>query len=71
MHRNHLILMILGCALPVVVLAAVFVFQVEVGKPLLFAILLLCPLSHLLMLGGLGQGEHPAAGEPSQEAHHG
>lgn len=71
MHRKHLLLMILGCVLPIAVLAAVFLFQVEVGKPLLFAIILLCPLSHLLMMGGLGHGEHPVTGEAGQEVDHG
>lgn len=71
MHRKHLLLMILGCVLPLAVLATVFLFQVEVGKPLLFAIILLCPLSHLLMMGGLDHGEYPLAGEFGQEADHG
>lgn len=71
MHRKHLLLMILGCVLPMAVLAAVFLFQVEVGKLLLFAIILLCPLSHLLMMGGLGHGEHPVASEIGREVDHG
>jgi hypothetical protein len=65
-HRKHLILMILGCAVPILLLAAIFLLQIEVGKALLFAIILVCPLSHLLMLGGQGHeqppGEHQQTG---------
>lgn len=69
MHRKHLILMLLGCALPIVALAAVFLFQLQLSGVVLFAIILLCPLSHLLMLGGLGHGKH--ADVHHQEADHG
>lgn len=68
MTRKHLILMLLGCGLPIVVLAAVFLFEVELSALALFALLLLCPLSHLLMLGRHGQSEHQAAHPSQQEA---
>lgn len=68
MTRKHLILMLLGCGLPIVVLAAVFLFQVKLSTPALFALLLLCPLSHLLMLGRHGLGEHQAAHPFRQES---
>ena len=71
MHHKHLILMLLDCALPIVALAAVLIFQVEVGKTLLFTILLLCPLSHLLMLGRHGHSEQRATHDVYQEADHG
>lgn len=69
MHRKHLFLMLLGCALPVVALAAVFLFQLQLSGTVLFAVILLCPFSHLLMLGGLGHGKQPDT-HHAQEADH-
>jgi hypothetical protein len=68
-HRKHLILMILGCALPIVALAAVLLFQLQVSGAVLFAIILLCPLSHLLMLGGMGQGHGPSKQHAPEKDH--
>lgn len=70
MTQKHLILMLLGCALPLAALAAVFLFQVELSTTALWALLLLCPLSHLLMMGGHGRGQHQAAHPTQQEADH-
>lgn len=70
MTREHLVLMLLGCALPIAALAAVFLFQVELGTTALLALLLLCPLSHLLMMGGHGQGKHQTPHNLHQEADH-
>lgn len=71
MNRKHLILMIVGCSVPIVALAAVWLFQIELSTPLLFALLLLCPLSHLFMLGGHGHGEQQAAPHSYEEHGHG
>lgn len=71
MHRRHLILMILGCALPIAALAAVFLLQIELSTPLLFALVLLCPLSHLLMLGEHTRGGHQAHHHAPRESEHG
>ena len=50
MTRKHLILMAIGCLLPLAALAAIFIFQVEVSTLLLFGLFLLCPAMHLLMM---------------------
>ena len=50
MTRKHLILMIIGCLLPIAALVAIFLFQVQVSTVLLFALLLLCPALHLFMM---------------------
>lgn len=50
MTRKHALLMILGCLFPIVALAAIFLFQVQVNTIILVAILLLCPILHLLMM---------------------
>lgn len=47
------------CVLVVAALAAVFVWEVPVSRLLLWALVLACPLSHLLMGHG-GHGGHDA-----------
>ncbi len=71
MHHKHLILMVLGCALPIAALAAVFLFHIELSTPVLFALILLGPLSHLLMLGGHKHDRHPADHSTRREIEHG
>ena len=55
MHRIHLLIMAIGCLLPLTVLASIFLFKVQVNSALLFGLVLLCPLSHLLMIGPIGR----------------
>jgi hypothetical protein len=50
MTRKHTLLMILGCLLPIAALVAIFLFQVQVNTIILVAIILLCPILHLLMM---------------------
>ena len=52
MNRKHLILMAIGCLLPVVGLVALFIFQIKVSTVLLFGLVLLCPAMHLFMMRG-------------------
>ena len=50
MTRKHLILMALGCLLPIAALIAIFLFQIQVSTVLLFGLFLLCPALHLFMM---------------------
>jgi len=59
--RNlHLWLMLLCCLIPIAALGAIFLLNVPVSSALLFALILLCPLSHLLLMGRFGH-THGAA----------
>lgn len=50
---------LLFCVAPLAVLAAVFVFGVPLNQVLLWALILLCPMSHLLF----GHGGHGRASQ--------
>ena len=50
MTRKHLVLMAIGCLLPLTALAAIFLFQVQISTVLLFGLFLLCPALHLFMM---------------------
>lgn len=57
--KKHRVLMLLCCLIPVALLLAIFVFKVPANALITFAIFLLCPALHLLMMrkGGHGHGQ--------------
>lgn len=65
---NHGLLMIICCVVPMALLAAIFAFRVPLDAIGLFAIMLLCPVMHLLMMRGMGHGEHQQQGSSHNEA---
>jgi hypothetical protein len=52
MTRKHLILMAIGCLVPIMALAAIFLFQIQISTVLLLGLFLLCPAHHLWMMRG-------------------
>ncbi|MBI4762870.1 MAG: hypothetical protein HZC39_13280 [Chloroflexi bacterium] len=69
MKKSHLWIMILCCLIPIVALGAVFLFNIPLSSVLLYGLILLCPLSHLLMMKYMGH-EHSSADQHSQHQHH-
>jgi hypothetical protein len=58
MSKKHVLIMIACCLIPVAAAAAIFLFKIPVNKVLLFGLFLFCPLSHVLMMGMMGHGNH-------------
>ena len=66
---RHMWLMVLCCLIPLAAFAAIFVFKVPVSQTLRFGLILLCPLSHVLMMAFMGRG-HQHANQPGGSAAH-
>jgi len=56
LFKNHTLLMVICCLLPVVALGIFLAFGFT-GRSLFFLLILLCPLSHLFLMRGHGKGE--------------
>lgn len=59
--QRHLLLMLVCCLIPVVALAAIYLFRIPVPTVLTYAIFLLCPLSHVLMMAFMGRDHQQPA----------
>lgn len=69
MNKRHFWLMVVCCLAPLVGLAAIFLFKIPVNTVIYIALLLLCPLLHILMMGQMGH-DHRGSSH-SEHIHHG
>lgn len=56
--KKHTLIMLLCCLVPVVAMAAIVFFKVPISSAIWFGIILICPLSHILMMNFMMQDEH-------------
>ena len=72
---KHALLMLACCLVPLALVGAVYAFGISLGNILPFAMLLLCPLLHILMMRGMGhdharQAESTARSASTEHADH-
>ncbi len=58
MNKRHLWIMLLCCLLPIIGLAAIFLFKIPANTVIYFGLLLLCPLAHFFMMGQMGHNHN-------------
>lgn len=69
MKKSHMFIMFLCCLIPVVGLAAVYFFKMPLSNVVFYGMILLCPISHLLMMKYMGH-DHSSSELNSQREHH-
>ncbi len=57
MTKKHVLIMLVCCLIPIGALAALFIFNVPINTVLFAVLILVCPLSHLLMMKFMPHGE--------------
>jgi hypothetical protein len=67
MNKKHTLLMLACCLVPLVVLGAVAIFHIPLNQVLLYGLILVCPLSHILMMKWMMPGKDH---EHKQEQNH-
>lgn len=65
MTKKHVLVMLLCCLVPVAVLGAIFLLNIPVNSALLFVLILVCPLSHLLLMKFMPHDEGHASNHGS------
>lgn len=72
MSKKHTILMLLCCVVGMGAAAAIFFFGITVNRVFTALLILLCPLSHLLMMKFMIKGGHDHGDnkQPANETHH-
>lgn len=69
MNKKHVLIMLACCLIPLMALAAVFVFKIPANSVIFFGILLLCPALHLLMMKNMMSHDHAGHSHPTHHTH--
>lgn len=57
MKKRHIWIMLLCCLLPILGIAAIFIFDIPTTTVIYFGLLLLCPLAHFVMMSQMGHND--------------
>jgi hypothetical protein len=69
MKKSHVWMMILCCLIPVAALTAVYLLNIPLGKVIFGVLMLICPLSHLVMMKFMGH-DHDTSTEHTEHHTH-
>ena len=65
MSSRHGLLMLICCLIPIIAIAAIRLLNIPLNGVLYVVLLLLCPLSHVLMMSGMRKHQHGSSREDS------
>jgi Protein of unknown function (DUF2933) len=68
MSKKHALIMVACCLIPIVAFTLISVFKVPVSSLLTIGLVLLCPISHLLMMKFMMPGHEGSHGDARQLA---
>ncbi|WP_425449016.1 DUF2933 domain-containing protein [Dethiothermospora halolimnae] len=68
-HKNHMLLMLLGCLAPILIIFAVRGMNISLGSGSIFywLLFLLCPLMHIFMMKGMRGHGNGCKGEETEK----
>ena len=58
MSKKHSVIMILCCLIPIGAFLAIRLLNLQINSLFSFLLILLCPLSHVLMMGSMKHEDH-------------
>jgi hypothetical protein len=64
MSKKHGLMMMAGCLVAIGAAAAIFLFKVPTNSVSIVLLFLICPLSHLLMMGMMSKHDHESGVKP-------
>ena len=70
MKKSHMLIMILCCLIPIVGLAAVYIFKLPLNAVVFGAMILFCPIAMFFMMKSMLQDHNPSSPTASSPSCH-